>query len=314
MKTAEYLNSEINPRNFSKYPINWLSVFGREAQLFLEIGCGNGEFLAAWAQDSQDGNFIGIELSLESAERIQRRIHENRLGNVMVLRDDARFLVRELFPDDSLHHVMMNFPDPWPKLKHRERRVIIPGFVDSLAAVLEPDGIFELVTDQEWYAKESGKLFARSGFFGVREIERNPVRRITTRYERKWREENRDIFRLVAERKNRAQIQRIVENDTMPHVIVEKDIQPGQLYSLKGLVKKEENRIFLVKEVFSNQNNEAYVLRTVATDQDYTQNFFILVAKHEKGYIIKIDPAYQPYRTPAVKMAVRELGVILGSE
>ena len=49
----------------------------------------------------------------------------------------------------------MNFPDPWPKKRHRERRMLQPSFIKTLGAVLEMKGRFELITDQSWFAQDS---------------------------------------------------------------------------------------------------------------------------------------------------------------
>ncbi|MFZ0391865.1 MAG: tRNA (guanosine(46)-N7)-methyltransferase TrmB, partial [Calditrichia bacterium] len=198
MKSAEPLRYEVQGRRFASYPLQWNELFSRSAPLALEIGCGNGEFLCDWAEAQPLWNFVGIEISLESAERIQQNIHRRRLNNVRVIRDDAAFVVRELFPEESLQQIMMNFPDPWPKTKHRSRRLMRPVFIRTLSAAISRGGIYELITDQEWYARDAARLFRESAVFQVEPIEQNPQRPVTTKYERKWRKAGRSIFRLRA--------------------------------------------------------------------------------------------------------------------
>ena len=311
MKNTAILKYEISPREIDRYPVNWEKIFGRAAPLAVEVGCGNGEFLVNWARSCPDWNFLGIELSLASGERIQSRIYSQHLENVRTLRDDARFVLPELFADQSITQLVMNFPDPWPKERHRERRLINPSFIEILGAVLTPDGLFELYTDQEWYAGKARELFSSSSLFSAREVEINPQRTVSTKYERKWREQNRPIYRFQAIKSRNGELKRQLENNPMPHVYLQCEVTPHQIEALKGVTRKLDNQVYKIKEVFSSPEDQAYLLRTVTSDRDYVQNFFILVARHDQGYIVKIDSGYQPYRTPAVKMAVQEVGRLL---
>jgi tRNA (guanine-N7-)-methyltransferase len=308
MKNSDILKYEINPREYGNYPLNWGEIFGREGPIAVEVGCGNGEFLVNWARSRPDWNFLGIELSLASGERIQSRIHSGRLENIRILRDDARFALPELFADQSIAQLVMNFPDPWPKEKHRERRLIIPSFIDSLGGVLTIGGIFELYTDQDWYALKARELFASSSLFAAGEVEINPPRNVSTKYERKWREQYRQVYRFQAIKHQNGQINRLLENITMPHVLIQHEVSMTEIKKLKNAEQVWEDRVYKIKEVFSSPDEQAYLLRTVTSDRNYVQNFFILVARHEQGYIVKIDSGYQPYRTPAVKMALQEVG------
>jgi tRNA (guanine-N7-)-methyltransferase len=311
MKNSAILKYEVNPREYDYYPVHWEKIFKRAAPLAVEVGCGNGEYLVSWARSRPEWNFLGIELSLASGERIQSRIFSQQLDNIRFLRDDARFVLPELFPDQSIGQVVMNFPDPWPKEKHRERRLITPSFIDSLGGVLVLDGSFELYTDQEGYALKAQELFNSSSLFTAGEVEINPQREVSTKYERKWREQYRHIYRFQAKKSRNTKIRRLLENTTMPHVYLPREVSLTEIKLLKGLTRIQDDQVCKIKEVFSSPENQAYLLRTVTSDRDYVQNFFILVARQEQGYIVKIDSGYQPYRTPAVKMAVQEVGRLL---
>jgi tRNA (guanine-N7-)-methyltransferase len=309
---ARILKYEINPRTSDHFPLNWAIIFGRKAPLALEIGCGNGEFLVAWAKAKPSWNFVGIELSLASAERTQSRIFREKLTNVCIIRDDARFAVRELFADQSLQYIMVNFPDPWPKDKHRHRRLILPDFVDTVSSVLHMDGIIELVTDQQWYANDSQYYFEADNLFEVSEVESEFIRQVSTKYERKWQSLQRKNYRLSAVKKKSKAVNRIME-EKMPHIVVQKKIIPENINGLKGVVKKNSGFIYKILDVFRDLSDSAFLLRMVTSDSDYSQNFFILVAKYDQGFIVKIDPGYQPYRTPAVKAAIMDIGQYLES-
>lgn len=313
MKDVSILKYEINPRLYDHFPLDWEKIFQRKAPLAVEVGCGNGEFLVNWAQSQPDWNFLGIELSLTSVERIQSRIFAHHLQHVRVLRDDARFVLSELFADFSITRLVMNFPDPWPKKKHQERRLLNSSFVATLGAVLEIGGSFELFTDQQWYAAEAKEYFTANSLFRCGEIESDFKREISTKYERKWREQYRQIFHLKAIKKRHKSIVRLLENTDMPHVYIQRPIIPSEIENLKGIERINADRVFAIKEVFSTSDKQAFLLRIVTSDRNYVQNFFLLVARHGKGFIVKIDSGFQPYRTPAVKMAVEEISKILQS-
>jgi tRNA (guanine-N7-)-methyltransferase len=309
---ARILQYEINPRMSDHFPLKWSVIFGKKAHLALEIGCGNGEFLAAWAKAKPSWNFIGIELSLASAERTQSRIFREKLSNVRIIRDDARFAVRELFSDQSLQYIMVNFPDPWPKDKHRHRRLVLPDFVYAVSSVLQMDGVFELVTDQEWYANDSRYYFDADNLFEVSGVESEFIREVSTKYERKWQSLQRKNYRLSAVKKKSRAVKRIME-EKMPHIVIQKKSIPENINGLKGLVRKNSGFIYKILDVFRDLSGKAFLLRMVTSDGDYRQNFFILVAEYDQGFIVKIDPGYQPYRTPAVKAAIADIGQYLES-
>jgi tRNA (guanine-N7-)-methyltransferase len=311
MKNTRILKFDFDPHLSAEIPLNWEKIFHRSSSLAVEVGCGNGEFLVEWAKSRPDWNFVGIELSLSSGERLLSRIDQNRIQNVRLIRDDARFVLRELFSRGSVAQLIMNFPDPWPKEKHKGRRLIDPEFVQTLGTILKKEGIFELFTDQKWYAEEAIKVFDKSGAFDTSDLTLNPKRNVSTKYERKWKKMFRQIYHVYALKKKNLDSKRILENTEMPHYFVAQKITSERVYQLIGLERSEEDRVFKIKEIFEKPGHNVFLFRIVAVDDDYKQSFFILVAPHEKGFIVKIDIGFQPYRTPAVKWAVEEIGRLL---
>ncbi len=308
MKFAELFKYEIKPRHAGVFPLNWEAVFHRSSRLGLEIGFGNGEFLVEWARQNPEWNFVGIELSLESMERALKRIQGEGLTNIRLIRDNARFAVRELFGAETLDYVIMNFPDPWPKERHRHRRTLDPVFIRILSNVLKNGATFELTTDQGWYAENTRELFQASGSFELLEFCKNPRRPVSTKYERKWLKLKRDIFNLKVVKRKSQQVERIVEGGPMPHFVIHEKIESSSVFNLKDFLHKEEQKVFAVKGVFAGPEKDLFLLKIVSTDDDYTQTFYLIIAPRSDGYIVKIDQGVQPYRTPAVKMAVRKIG------
>ena len=308
MKSARILQFTFDPHMSREFPLRIPKLFRKNQALAIEVGCGNGEFLVEWAKTNRDWNFLGVELSIASGERLLTRVLHTGLQNVLFVRDDARFVLRELIPDESVRHVVVNFPDPWPKEKHKARRLIDIRFVETLSAILENDGLFDLFTDQSWYAEEAQSVFKKSGAFTVLDIQLDPQRITSTKYERKWKEQSRRVYHLRTIKKKKLPIKRILENIDMPHFIGDKELKSNVVKNLQGLEKNENGKVFKIKEIFQKPNEQAFLLRTVTVDEDYLQTFFILVAAHERGFIVKLDQGFQPYRTPAVKWAVEVIG------
>ncbi len=315
MEKTFYFQHTVPARQFQRYPLNWDDIFSRNAPLAVEIGFGNGAFLMDWSIKMPAWNFVGIELSGASLEKLQKRILNSGVSNVAPLHEDARFALREFFPADSLMHVMMNFPDPWPKDRHRRRRLLDEDFVKILAMVLKKSHSYELVTDQQWYAVHAFNLFGKSACFEVLPIEKNPSRPVTTKYEQKWQEMGRDSFRVRAVKIKSARVNRLLEDAQMPHAFVEKEITSKIIENLIGFTHKEVDKLFVVKEYFRDADEKRFLLRIVAKDGGYQQDFYLRIVRQNKNrWLVKLDPTIQPYRTPAVKMAVWRIGRCLNAE
>ena len=133
-----------------------------DAPRLIEIGFGNGDFLVHLAKKRPDALVFGVEMSHTCVEKALSRIRQQNLTNVRLLCGDARFLVRECFADNSVERIYMSFPCPWPKERHARRRVTSEGFSGSLASVLKIGGVFEMATDEGWYADEAAQILGAS--------------------------------------------------------------------------------------------------------------------------------------------------------
>jgi tRNA (guanine-N7-)-methyltransferase len=129
------------------------TVFGRAADVVLEIGFGNGEQLLFGAVAQPDRNFIGIEVHSPGVGRALNGIANAKLDNVRVYRHDAVEVLQHEVADGSLSEVRIYFPDPWHKKRHHKRRLIQPEFVALICRKLKPGGILHLASDWREYVE-----------------------------------------------------------------------------------------------------------------------------------------------------------------
>jgi tRNA (guanine-N7-)-methyltransferase len=120
-------------------------------EVWLEIGFGGGEHLAAQAARRPQVLVMGAEPFLNGAASALRHIDAAGLDNVRLHVGDARDLLGAL-PDAAVDRVFVLFPDPWPKARHHKRRLIQTETVDALARVLNRGGRLRFATDWADYA------------------------------------------------------------------------------------------------------------------------------------------------------------------
>jgi tRNA (guanine-N7-)-methyltransferase len=122
----------------------------RPDSVWLEIGFGAGEHLAAQAAAHPGIGFLGCEVFENGVARLVAEIARSGLGNIRVFPDDARALLDALAPA-SLDRVFILFPDPWPKARHHKRRLVSPATLDRLAMLMRPGTELRLATDDRDY-------------------------------------------------------------------------------------------------------------------------------------------------------------------
>lgn len=253
---------------------------------------------------------MGFDTSLTSVEKTLTKIEKRQLQNARVSRVDGRFALRELFADNSVEHVIVNFPCPWPKKRHSRRRLTREDFVETLGAVLEPGGIFELATDVEWFAREMAETLKKTRSFSKLAIITNPDRPLKTRYERKWLSQGRTIYLLKAEKTGHIHIERTVTGG-LPHTKIKKmDIK--KLTQMKGQIWQEGEKVVVIKDVYHNLDQKNWLVLTYSSDSDFQQHYYILITKKGDGFLVKLDSTTVPFRTPAVKWSVFRLAEEIG--
>lgn len=173
------------PRIEISLPVDLATLFGDAREVWLEIGFGAGEHLAAQAERHRDVGFIGCEPFFDGVAKLITEIAERDLDNVRVFRDDARLLL-EALPAASIARAFVMFPDPWPKVRHHKRRILSREGFAALARVMPDDAELRVATDDPDYLEWIQEHAAGEGSFVVEHRwQERPPGWPGTRYEEK---------------------------------------------------------------------------------------------------------------------------------
>jgi tRNA (guanine-N7-)-methyltransferase len=122
------------------------------ADVWLEIGFGGGEHLAWQAERHPEIGFIGCEPFLNGLATLLTTIDEEQLANIRIHPDDARLLLDRLAPR-SIARCFILFPDPWPKARHKKRRIVSIETLNWLADALADGAELRLASDDADYVR-----------------------------------------------------------------------------------------------------------------------------------------------------------------
>lgn len=177
--------------------------FGRTAPLVLEIGSGMGESTAALAVAAPDHDHLAVEVFEPGLAQLLMRVEDAGLTNIRLLRGDALALLRECVPPGSLDTVRIFFPDPWPKRRHRKRRLVQPEVMALVAARLAVGGTLHLATDWADYAEQMRSVCDAEPLLenlSAQGFSPRPPWRPVTKFEERARVEGRDVRDLLYRR------------------------------------------------------------------------------------------------------------------
>jgi len=168
----------------------------KDSPIHLDIGTGLGHFLETLAQINFAENWIGLEVDGKILKRAIRRVRRSTPNNTILFALKAMPFLLENVPPQSLDHIWINFPDPWPKKKHANRRHSHPTMLNLLSNRLKIGGSLHLATDVSAYLTEmSTGISALPEFsIGTEPQWRRETLNVQTKYERKWLGRGRTIF------------------------------------------------------------------------------------------------------------------------
>ena len=172
-------------------------------EVWFEIGFGAGEHLAYQAAAHPDCGFIGSEVFEPGIAHLLTEVKDRPLANVRLFIDDARLVLAALAPQ-SLARAFILHPDPWPKERHKKRRIVSRETLDHLAVALRDGAELRIATDDpdygEWIAE---RLAAHPDFAPILTAPR-PTDWPPTRYELKAEAHGRKALLFRSRRRARS--------------------------------------------------------------------------------------------------------------
>lgn len=167
----------------------------KKQKIILEIGFGSGDNLVELAKKYPEKLYIGAEPFLNSAVQCIQKLKKYNIENVKIWLDDIKKIL-DFLPPNIISEIKILFPDPWPKTKHKSRRLIQPEFIERLNVILVHGGTITIGTDHPILKSWILENFQTNRKFewvanNAKEWRNRPSDCIATKYEKKSYKANR---------------------------------------------------------------------------------------------------------------------------
>lgn len=185
-----------------RFLIDYSALFGRTAPVELEVGCGNGAFVAELAKRRSGCDFLAVEVCTNVILTAMERVMEEGIPNVKFLNIAAEILPCYI-PEGSIDRIYLNFSTPLPEAGREKQRLTSDRFLAIYKKLLKPGGEIIQKTDSEPFFDYSLAKFQENGF-AVKDITRDlhnspyAAENIVTEYEANFSAKGLPIYRAVA--------------------------------------------------------------------------------------------------------------------
>lgn len=181
----------------------WQSLFAAQQPLHIEVGMGRGRFISTMASCHPEINYIAVEVIEEMI--LEAIVKMNKQGGIP---DNLRFIwvnaeqLDNLFAPGEVERIYLNFSDPWPKYRHRKRRLTHSNFLRQYEQILAPSGEIHFKTDNQGLFEFSLNEFSDNGWrlknIQLDMYQKLPEDNIATEYESRYVRKGLPIYRLEA--------------------------------------------------------------------------------------------------------------------
>lgn len=197
-----------NPEEFKG---KWKEYFSNGNPIHLELGCGKGNFISKLAIENLDINYIAIDLidaMLGLAKRNVEEIYkqnEQEVNNLVLTRFDIERILLMLDEKDEIERIYINFCNPWPRGKHRKKRLTHTRQLEKYKVFLKDGGEIYFKTDDDDLFESSIGYFKESGFEILKithDLHNEPIfeRNIETEHEEMFSKQGIKIKALIAKK------------------------------------------------------------------------------------------------------------------
>ncbi|MBP3503281.1 MAG: tRNA (guanosine(46)-N7)-methyltransferase TrmB [Clostridia bacterium] len=195
--------------NPEEYKGKWKDLFNNNNPIHLELGCGKGNFISQLAVKNENINYIAIDLvdaMLGLAKRNIESVYEEQnkeINNVYLTRYDIERILNILNKEDNIERIYINFCNPWPRGKHRKKRLTHTRQLEKYKEFLSKNGEVYFKTDDDGLFNDSINYFKEAGFEIIDktfELENTPNfwNNIMTEHEKMFMEQGINIKALKA--------------------------------------------------------------------------------------------------------------------
>ncbi|WP_238860501.1 tRNA (guanosine(46)-N7)-methyltransferase TrmB [Clostridium sp. YIM B02569] len=199
----------INPK---EYKGKWKEFFGNDKPIYLELGCGKGTFMAVHASENPDINYIAIDIKDEVLGLAKRNIEKayeeknRKSDNVKLMAQEIGLISEILSKEDVVSRIYINFCNPWPKEKHKKRRLTHMRQLEQYKTFLKNEGEIYFKTDDDELFEESLEYFNEAGFrikYITYDLHNSDVEgNVQTEHEKMFSEQGIKIKFLIAMKDN----------------------------------------------------------------------------------------------------------------
>ena len=153
-----------------KYKGKWKELFKNNSPIHLELGCGKGQFISQLAVSNENINYIAIDLVDAMLGLAKRNIEteyqkqNKQIKNIYITRYDIERILNILDKDDEVERIYINFCNPWPRGKHRKKRLTHTRQLEKYKEFLKKDGEIYFKTDDDGLFNDTIKYIEDCGF------------------------------------------------------------------------------------------------------------------------------------------------------
>lgn len=197
--------------NPEQYKGKWIEKFGKNQPFHLELGCGKGWFISNLVLQNPGYNYLAIDMvdaMLGIAKRnIEVLYGKKEISNIILTRFDIERIHLILDKGDNIERIYINFCNPWPKPKHKKKRLTHSKQLQKYKEFLKEGAEVHFKTDDDELFRESIKYFEESGFeilfqtndlHHEKQLENDFKNNIITEHEKMFMEQGIKIKALIA--------------------------------------------------------------------------------------------------------------------
>ena len=166
-------------------------------KLNLEIGFGDGKYLFEQALNNPKQSFIGIEVFESGLANTYKKIEKFNITNLKLIQGDVAQIFSKNKSKNLFDLITIFFPDPWPKSKHKKRRLLKKNFFLILQSLLKKEGKIIIKTDWQDYAEEIIETLKDLKFNFDRESVNVDSKELITKYEEIALKEKRRVMTFL---------------------------------------------------------------------------------------------------------------------